>query len=189
MATPDPDTLPLGPFRFGPAGVRVAGRPTLEAFAGPLRFALWCQKGSAWWIGDLLNSGDARFGETFSQICEGQISADQLQRFESVARRVPKENRRPNLSWSCHAAVARLPPPHQRRLLEKAERHGWNSSVLARRARAELTRLRAAGELSADEPATDDDGRRTEPAFRDTVGEDEEAGEPVSGPVPAGAAG
>ena len=174
MAEPPPDTLPLGPFRFGPAGVRIAGRPTVEAFAGPLRFALWCQKGAAWWIGDLLNDGDDRFGEMFSQVCEGQISASLLQRYESVARRVPRENRRPNLSWSCHAAVARLPGAAQRRLLAKAEEHGWNSSILARRARAELARLKAAGETIGDGPPLDDDdgerrGPRAEPAFREEL--------------------
>ncbi|MFH5802524.1 hypothetical protein [Alienimonas sp. DA493] len=172
----EPDTLPLGPFRFGPAEVRIAGRPTVEAFAGPLRFALWCQKGAAWWIGDLLNAGDERFGEMFSQVCEGQISASLLQRYESVARRVPRENRRPNLSWSCHAAVARLPGASQRRLLAKAEEYGWNSSVLARRARAELARLKAAGE--SDDDASEDDGddeddrgSRAEPAFREDLAE------------------
>ena len=188
MAQPPPDTLPLGPFRFGPAGVRIAGRPTLEEFAGPLRFALWCQKGAAWWIGDLLNDGDDRFGEMFSQICEGQISASLLQRYESVARRVPRENRRPDLSWSCHAAVARLPAAGQRRLLAKAEEYGWNSAILARRARAELARLRAAGEVADDPPATDERGRSTEPAFREDLDEafdegDEDEGD---GDAPAG---
>ena len=174
---PEPDTLPLGPFRFGPTDVRIAGRPTVEAFAGPLRFALWCQKGAAWWIGDLLNDGDERFGEMFSQVCEGQISASLLQRYESVARRVPRENRRPNLSWSCHAAVARLPGVAQRRLLTKAEEYGWNSSILARRARAELARLKAAGE-PLDDPSDGDEGEdeedrgpRAEPAFRDDLHE------------------
>ena len=180
----EPDTLPLGPFRFGPAGVRIAGRPTVEEFAGPLRFALWCQKGAAWWIGDLLNDGDERFGEMFSQVCEGQISASLLQRYESVARRVPRENRRPNLSWSCHAAVARLPGVSQRRLLGKAEEHGWNSAILARRARAELARLKASGESSGDGSSggapggeesggeeEEDRGPRAEPAFREELEE------------------
>ncbi len=102
---------------------------------GPLQFALWCQKASPWWIGDLLNAGDAFFGEVFSQACEGYVSADQLQRYESVARRVPPQNRNPNLSWSSHAAVARLSDQGQRHLLALAEKHGWNSEDLRRQAR------------------------------------------------------
>ena len=176
-----PDTLPLGPFRFTPTGVRVGGRPEVGEFEAPLRFALWCQQAAPWWIGDLLNSGDDRFGEMFSQVCEGQISASLLQRYESVARRVPKENRNPNLSWSSHAAVARLPAVLQKDLLDRAERFGWNSTILARRARAEQARLRAAGADRPDpaavgphpESVDDEDDRdpRTEPAFREDVSE------------------
>ena len=192
---PEPDTLPLGPFRFGPCGLRIAGRPTVEDFAGPLRFALWCQQGSKWWIGDLLNAGDARFGEMFSQVCEGQISASLLQQYESVARRVPRENRNPNLSWSCHAAVARLPGAGQKRLLAKAERYGWNSSILARRARGELAAARAAANADRANPAPgeelEDDGvgPRSEPQFREELDEEEEDREEEDGPAaePAGA--
>jgi hypothetical protein len=102
---------------------------------GPLQFSLWCQRASPWWIGDLLNAGDAAFGEAFSQACEGHISADMLQRYESVARRVPPENRHPHLSWSAHAAVARLSHQGQKRLLADAQRNGWNSEDLRIRAR------------------------------------------------------
>jgi len=50
-----------------------------------------------------------------------------------VARRVPAQNRRPALSWSAHASVARLPHAQQRRLLAEAEREGWNSDDLRKR--------------------------------------------------------
>ena len=195
MPAPEPDTLPLGPFRFGPASLKVAGRPTVEAFAGPLRFALWCQQGSKWWIGDLLNHGDARFGEMFSQVCEGQVSAALLQQYESVARRVPPENRRPNLSWSCHAAVARLPSASQRRLLAKAEEYGWNSAILARRARSEIAAAKAAaaGRPDSEEPEEDDGapGPRSEPQFRDDFEDDDadrDAADPAARREPVAAA-
>lgn len=108
----------------------VDGRPPLEEWAGPMQFALWCQRASPWWIGDLLNSGDANFGEAFSQVCEGSISGDQLQRYESVARRVPPRNRCPDLSWSAHAVVARLNDQDQREMLDRASKHGWTSEQL-----------------------------------------------------------
>ena len=129
------EKLDFGNIEFNAVAALVRGRPELEEWAGPLLFALWVQRASPWWIGDLLNQGDAHFGEVFSQICEGAISADLLQRYESVARRVPPENRRPNLSWSAHAAVARLPHDRQRILLEKAEQFGWSSEVLRVKAR------------------------------------------------------
>jgi len=124
--------ISIGKFDFLPSAVRVQGRPPLEDWAGPLQFALWCQRASPWWIGDLLNAGDARFGEAFSQVCEGFVSGDQLQRYESVARRVPPRNRRPNLSWSTHAVVARLDDHQQRDMLRQAEESGWTSEELRR---------------------------------------------------------
>jgi hypothetical protein len=58
-----------------------------------------------------------------------------LSRYASVARRVPVENRRPALSWSAHAAAARLPLHLQKRLLLEAERNGWTSDELRAKAR------------------------------------------------------
>jgi len=125
--------ISVGKFEFLPSSVRVQGRPAVEEWEGPLQFALWCQRASPWWIGDLLNAGDAAFGEAFSQVCEGYISGDQLQRYESVARRVLARNRRENLSWSSHAVVARLSGEHQRQMLKQAEEQGWTSEELRRR--------------------------------------------------------
>ena len=124
--------ISIGKFDFLPSAVRVQGRPPLNDWAGPLQFALWCQRASPWWIGDLINAGDAGFGEAFSQVCDGCVSGDQLQRYESVARRVPPKNRRPNLSWSAHAVVARLDNDQQREMLRQAEENGWTSEELRR---------------------------------------------------------
>ncbi len=127
--------ISIGPFDFLPSAVKVQGRPPIGEWAGPLQFALWCQRASPWWIGDLLNAGDESFGEAFSQVCEGHVSGDQLQRYESVARRVPPENRHPNLSWSAHAVVARLPHDQQRKMLKLADENGWSSEELRRQIR------------------------------------------------------
>jgi hypothetical protein len=130
-----PPKITVGPFHFTSVGVRITGKPEVAEWRGPLQFALWCQRAGPWWIGDLLNAGEDRFGETFSQMCEGAVSAEMLNRYASVARRVPIENRVASLSWSAHAAVARLPLPLQKRLLLDAERHGWNSDELRAKAR------------------------------------------------------
>jgi hypothetical protein len=68
-------------------------------------------------------------------MCEGTLSTEMLNRYASVARRVPIENRVASLSWSAHAAVARLPVNLQKRLLLDAERHGWTSDDLRTKAR------------------------------------------------------
>ncbi len=145
---PHDPRLQLGHFELTSTSANIDHRspPALQEWAGPLLFALWSQQASPWWIGDLLNAGDMHFGEMFSQVCEGAISADQLQRYESIARRVPRENRRPGLSWSAHAAVARLPHRLQRTMLEKAEKHGWTSTVLNRKVREEIARRKRLGQ-------------------------------------------
>jgi hypothetical protein len=63
-----------------------------------------------------------------------------LNRYASVARRVPIDNRVASLSWSAHAAVARLPNELQKRLLIEAERRGWTSEELRLKAREEMQR-------------------------------------------------
>lgn len=125
-----PPKISLGPFEFTSVGVKISGRPTMDGWKGPLQFALWCQRAGPWWIGDLLNAGEDQFGESFSQMCEGAISTEQLSRYASVARRVPMSNRRATLSWSAHTVVARLPSDQQRRMLREAERRGWTSEEL-----------------------------------------------------------
>ena len=125
-----PPKISIGNFDFLPTAATIQGKPALEEWGQPLMVAIWCQRASPWWIGDLLNAGDARFGEAFSQVCEGHVSSEMLQRYESIARRVPRQNRRPGLSWSSHAAVARLPHQQQREMLRRAEELGWNSEQL-----------------------------------------------------------
>lgn len=129
MATNEPK-MGLGPFEFRPACVSVKRRPPLHEWQGPLQFALWCQRASPWWIGDMINAGEDLYGEEFGEVCGDTLSTEMVSRYASVARRVPPRNRRPALSWSAHAAVARLPHAQQRRLLAEAERKGWNSSDL-----------------------------------------------------------
>lgn len=132
MAANEPK-MGLGPFDFRPANAKVKGRPPLAEWQGPLQFALWCQRASPWWIGDMINSGEDLYGEEFGEVCGATLSTEMVSRYASVARRVPAQNRRPALSWSAHASVARLPHAQQRRLLAEAEREGWNSDDLRKR--------------------------------------------------------
>ena len=132
MPTNEPK-MGLGPFQFRPADVSVKGRPPLAEWQGPLQFALWCQRASPWWIGDMINAGEDLYGEDFGEVCGATLSTEMVSRYASVARRVPRENRRPALSWSAHAAVARLPYAQQRRVLAEAEREGWNSDDLRKK--------------------------------------------------------
>jgi hypothetical protein len=130
-----PPKISVGSFHFTSVGIRISAKPELAEWRSPLQFAIWCQRAGPWWIGDLLNAGEDQFGETFSQLCEGTLSTEMLNRYAAVARRVPIENRRPTLSWSAHAAVASLAHDVQKQLLLDADRHGWTSDELRQKAR------------------------------------------------------
>jgi len=127
---PKDPQINLGRFHFRPASIVFDGRPPLAEWTGPLEFALWCQRASPWWIGDMINAGEDIFGEEFAAVWGETLSTEMVSRYASVARRVPARNRRSKLSWSAHAAVARLEGHLQRRMLALAEREGWNSSDL-----------------------------------------------------------
>ena len=128
------------------------GRPALEEWRGPLQFALWCQRASPWWIGDLINSGEDLFGEEFAAVWGNTLSTEMVSRYASVARRVPPQNRRPALSWSAHAAVARLSQPEQRRMLALAEREGWNSDDLHKKVRELVGEKKKSGDGPVGKP-------------------------------------
>ena len=130
-----PPKISVGPFHFTSVGIRITGHPKLDEWKGPLQFAIWCQRAGPWWIGDLLNAGEDAFGEAFSQMCEGSLSTEMMNRYASVARRVPIQNRVPGLSWSAHAAVARLPLDQQHPMLREAEKQGWTSDDLRAKVR------------------------------------------------------
>ncbi|MEM9658798.1 MAG: hypothetical protein AAF961_10600 [Planctomycetota bacterium] len=139
----DEPKIALGPFVFRPAAALMQGAPPLEQWKGPLQFALWCQRASPWWIGDMINAGEDLFGEDFGEACGHTLSTDMVSRYASVARRVPADVRRPSLSWSAHAAVARLPHDQQRRMLAEAEREGWNSEELRKKVQALVGKRKA----------------------------------------------
>src|SRR5260370_35383126 len=104
---PLPPKISIGPFHFTSVGVRFSGKPELTQWEGPLQFALWCQRAGPWWIGDLLNAGEDRFGESFSQMGEGAVSAWMLNRYASVARRVPFDYAMASRSGAPHATGVR----------------------------------------------------------------------------------
>ena len=140
---PKDPQINLGRFHFRPAAIAMDGRPPLEEWRGPIQFALWCQRASPWWIGDLINSGEDVFGEEFAAVLGGTLSTEMVSRYASVARRVPARNRRPKLSGSAHAAVARLEDHLQRRMLALAEKEGWNSDDLHKKDRELVADLKS----------------------------------------------
>jgi len=105
-----------------------------------VRFSSWEEVGGRlrlyqgaiqWAIGDWLNYGDAAFGQMAAQAWNiwPEYSYDSLRKFARVARFIPLEERRPNISWSLHSEVAGLP---------KIEREKWLDNLSNGATRADM---------------------------------------------------
>jgi hypothetical protein len=81
-----------------------------------------------WLLGDLINYGEAAYGETYAQAVEVTgLAVQTLTNYAAVCRRIPRSRRRPpsRLSFSVHAEVAFMEPKEQERWLKEAEKNSW----------------------------------------------------------------
>jgi len=89
------------------------------------------EKSVQWWIGDWLNFGERRYGETYAQAVDAtDYEAGTLRNAKWVASKVEMSRRRDNLSFSHHQEVAPLEPGEQDEWLDKALGGAWKRSEL-----------------------------------------------------------
>jgi len=111
---------------------------------GDIELRVWLEHGRrfgalgrsvAWWIGDWLIYGNARYGERYVRAARVTgYDPQSLMNMVYVASRFALERRREALSWSHHAEVAALSRAEQERWLELAARERMSVRSL----RAEL---------------------------------------------------
>jgi hypothetical protein len=104
-------------------------------------------RASAWWIGDWIRYGSARYGDKYlpaSQVTGYDVQS--LMNMAYVASRFEVARRRPGLSFSHHAELAGLAPEDQELWLDRAEAGGL--SVHALRAELRKARQRSAARLA-----------------------------------------
>jgi hypothetical protein len=128
-----PNCIPAisaGPFQATPIGLEIRGTAIIP-------FELWSEYGRGlqrvegavnWVLGDWLNFGEARYGETYAQAMAlwPETKYQQLADLKWVASHVDISIRHENLSWSHHQAVAKLSPEEQEEWLNKAEHNMWS---------------------------------------------------------------
>ncbi len=86
------------------------------------------------WVGDWINYGERNYGEKYSQAIDVTgMEYQTLCNTASVAKRIPPERRRENLSWTHHAEVASLPPEQQVEWLDRADEEGMTVARLRSR--------------------------------------------------------
>lgn len=127
-------------------------------------------KAMPWWVGDWLNFGEAKYGETYTQaIALTGEKYQTLLNWKSVAKRVPLDVRHPCLSWSAHAEVASLPSEQQAEWLDRVEANSWTREELRKAMRQlpapeiESSSLPLAGESDEEIPFTDDSPEEESP--------------------------
>lgn len=118
------------------------GETSEVAWVAPanMTFEQWSQIGSTfqqiesslpWWLGDWLNAGEVRYGETYAQAIEltgSKIEA--LKQYKWVAGRIPPDRRFSELSWTHHRLVAKLEEDDQDTWLHRAWDNSWTSADL-----------------------------------------------------------
>jgi hypothetical protein len=113
-------------------------------------------RGAAWWIGDWVNYGNAKFGEKYSRAARVTgYDVQSLMNMAYVSSRFQVSRRREMLSWSHHAEVAALSTQEQERWLDLAERE--RLSVHGLRDRLRVARTQAQSALDNPQPQPDRD--------------------------------
>lgn len=127
-------------FRFTPTGLIVTGDPTLAECQETYQILTNFGRRVHFWIGDLLNYVESRWGETYAQLMdETGLAYQTLANDKWVTSRVDTSRRRESLRFSHHAEVAALPPPEQEKWLGKAEREQLTTGQLRQQIRAAKT--------------------------------------------------
>jgi hypothetical protein len=84
-----------------------------------------------WWIGDWVNYGGKRYGETYLAAIEATgMSYGTVQSFASVCRAFENTRRRVNLAFGHHVAVWSLDHEQQDELFDRAESEGLSCAKL-----------------------------------------------------------
>jgi hypothetical protein len=96
-------------------------------------------RASAWWIGDWVRYGSARYGDRYAAASRVTgYDVQSLMNMAYVASRFAPDQRRRGLSFSHHAELAGLPPQDRGLWLDRAEAGGLSVRAL----RAELRKVR-----------------------------------------------
>jgi hypothetical protein len=130
-------TRERAPARRGLAAERKGKRPPAMSPVAwmpqqDLEFIDWVESGrrlgllgrsAAWWLGDWLRFGNARYGERYARAARiTGYDPQTLMNMAYVASHFDASRRRENLSWSHHAELAAMDASDQEGWLSRAER-------------------------------------------------------------------
>lgn len=138
--TPTLEPIVLGCYTLTETGLDVNGRPSYTDHLGVADFVNRCVKASGWWLADLLTYADTRedWKADVEQALDGlDVNEGTRKQYKYIAKKIPKARRVVGLTFSHHAAVARIDLTDDQRdeLLEDAKTEGWTLGELRVHAR------------------------------------------------------
>ena len=124
--------------KFAPTRYNPPADLTFERWGQDVATASAMEKALPWWLGDLLNLGEAKWGERYTQaVSITGIASERLANYANIARKCSFRNEK--LTWTHHKHVAPLEADEQRIWLELAEEEGWTSAELRDQIKADGT--------------------------------------------------
>jgi hypothetical protein len=150
------DVLPrVAGAELSPVALTIDDEDAFDSKAA-LRTLAPLDRGSSWWVGDVLVAMGKRYGDTYVvAMRETGMTADALTNRKWLSTAIAHNDPRPELSWSVHRAVATLAADEQRHWLAYAVEHKLSEAELKH-----AIRNSASGEGADDGSADpeDDDG-------------------------------
>lgn len=128
----------VGPLhgRLSLTGYELPPDLTYEEWASEAAVLITMARASMFWIGDWLKYGEFRYGEKYVQAVEATgLAVSTLKNAQWVCDRIPPTERRPELTFSHHRAVAALDVQPRRELLARAADEGMTEGELLGRVR------------------------------------------------------
>jgi hypothetical protein len=124
--------LSSGKFVATDSGLVVNGSPSFDEWMAYGKMLHRINRALQMVIGDWLNEGEKRYGETYAQATAlwPDMQQDTLRDWKWVSAAVKKSLRKDNLHYSHYSAVAPLPPDEQREWLALAVKDSLTSHDL-----------------------------------------------------------
>src|SRR5512143_1088553 len=95
--------LPLEGVKLSAVAIQLPGGMDYDGWSQTLCKIGQINNATRFWAGDMLNAGEAKFGEMYAQGAgESGFSEDGLQRLRHVSLRIDPDRRVKELSWSHH---------------------------------------------------------------------------------------
>jgi hypothetical protein len=111
--------------------LKVTGDLPPGGWSAALRRLAPLERGTSWWLGDLLVYGGKDMYAVAAK--ETGFSTGSLHNLAYMSRRIPPDERRPDLPWRVHRVVAPLVPEERQQWLADTAERGWTSDELRRR--------------------------------------------------------